>query len=137
MSPDTQGLSSENTPSAASSGRLDGDTLRDYDSQSIYRGQRDTTAPVGEEVDVTVDGTPLDYRFDLLSASPSGFEWGYGGSGPAQLAIAILAHAYGDEFAKSNYQRLKDRIISELPEDEWSLTISDLDVWRREVVNGA
>ena len=42
-----------------------------------------------------------------------------------------------DEFAKSNYQRLKDRIISELPEDEWSLTISDLDVWRREVVNGA
>jgi len=137
MSPDTQGLSPENTPSAASSRRSDEDTLRDYDSQSIYRGQRDTTAPVGEEVDVTVDGTPLDYRFDLLSASPSGFEWGYGGSGPAQLAIAILAHAYGDEFAKSNYQRLKDRIISELPEDEWSLTISDLDVWRREVVNGA
>jgi len=86
---------------------------------------------------VTVDGTPLDYRFDLLSASPSGFEWGYGGSGPAQLAIAILAHAYSDEFAKSNYQRLKDRIISELPEDGWSLNTTDLDAWRREVISDA
>lgn len=86
---------------------------------------------------MTVDGTPLDYRFDLLSASPSGFEWGYGGSGPAQLAIAILAHAYSDEFAKSNYQRLKDRIISELPEDGWSLNTTDLDAWRREVISDA
>ena len=137
MSPDTQGLTRGNIPSAASSGRSDGDTLRDYDSQSIYRGQRDLTAPVGEEVEVTVDGTPLDYRFDLLSASPSGFEWGYGGSGPAQLAIAILAHAYSDEFAKSNYQRLKDRIISELPEDWWSLNTTDLDAWRREVISDA
>jgi hypothetical protein len=135
MSPDAQGLTRGNTPSAASSGRSDGDTLRDYDSQPIYRGQRDSTAPVGEEVEVTVDSTPLDYRFDLLSASPSGFEWGYGGSGPAQLAIAILAHAYGDEFAKSNYQRLKDRVISELPEDGWSLNTTDLDAWRREVIS--
>lgn len=55
----------------------------------------------------------------------------------AQLAIAVLAHAYGDEFAKSNYQRLKDRVISELLEDGWSLSISDLDAWRREVINGA
>jgi hypothetical protein len=53
------------------------------------------------------------------------------------LAIAVLAHAYGDEFAKSNYQRLKDRVISELLEDGWSLSISDLDAWRREVINGA
>ena len=86
---------------------------------------------------MTVDGTPLDYRFDLLSASPSGFEWGYSGSGPAQLAIALLAHAYDDEFAKQHYQRLKDRVISELPEDGWSLTISDLDAWRREVISDA
>ncbi|WP_228841848.1 DUF6166 domain-containing protein [Haloarcula sp. CBA1127] len=35
----------------------------------------------------------------MLSASPSGFEFGYGGSGPAQLAIAILAHAFDDEVA--------------------------------------
>ena len=26
-------------------------------------------------------------RFDLRNHSPAGFEWGYGGSGPAQLAL--------------------------------------------------
>ena len=41
---------------------------------------------------VMVDGAALDQRLDLYSHSPTGFEWGYGGSGPAQLALAILAH---------------------------------------------
>ena len=34
---------------------------------------------------VTVDGQALDPRFDLAMHSPTGFAWGYGGSGPAQL----------------------------------------------------
>lgn len=32
--------------------------------------------------------------------SPSGFEFGYGGSGPADLAIAILAHHFGESKAQ-------------------------------------
>jgi hypothetical protein len=87
----------------------------------VYQGRRDPTAPVGEGCTVRVEGEPLDARNGLLSASPSGFEWAYGGSGPAQLAIAILAHAYGEEFACENYQLLKDTIISELPEEGWTL----------------
>ena len=41
---------------------------------------------------VTVDGDPLDWRASLAvrSHSPTGPAWGYGGSGPAQLALAIL-----------------------------------------------
>lgn len=35
----------------------------------------------------------LDPRLDIAKHSPTGFEWGYGGSGPRQLAVAILAHA--------------------------------------------
>jgi hypothetical protein len=105
--------------------------------QTVYRGRRDPTAPVGEEVEVTVDGEPLDYRYDLLSASPSGFEWGYGGSGPAQLAIAILAHAYDDAVAGDLYQRFKDEVVSHLPEEGWILTETDLDEWRREVIGDA
>lgn len=38
---------------------------------------------------VTVNGRALDPRFDLRFHSPDGFEWGYGGSGPAQLALAL------------------------------------------------
>lgn len=33
----------------------------------------------------------LDPRTDIVNHSPTGFEYGYGGSGPAQLAIGILA----------------------------------------------
>jgi len=43
----------------------------------------------GHAVTVTVDGRRLNPRRDLWNHSPSGFEWGYGGSGPAQLALAI------------------------------------------------
>jgi hypothetical protein len=87
---------------------------------------------------VTVDGEQcLNCRYDLLSASPSGFEWGYGGSGPATLAIAILAHAYNDEFASEWYQRFKREVVSELPEEGWMLTKQDLDAWRREVIGDA
>lgn len=40
-------------------------------------------------------GYPLPLRLDLFNHSPDGFEWGYGGSGPAQLALAILADFLG------------------------------------------
>src|SRR2546426_5830744 len=39
-------------------------------------------------------------RLDLWNHSPTGFECGYGGSGPAQLALALLAeHLRNDEQA--------------------------------------
>lgn len=104
--------------------------------QTVYRGRRDPSAQVGDEVEVIVDGESLDYRYDLLSASPSGFEWGYGGSGPAQLAIAILAHAYDDAVAGDLYQRFKREVVSELPEEVWTLTKQDLETWR-EVIDDA
>ena len=106
-------------------------------TEQIYAGTRDPMAPVGQECTVTVDDQPLDCRYDLLSASPSGFEWGYGGSGPAQLAIAILAHAYDDEFATAHYQQFKRGVVSNLPEERWTLTETDLDEWRREVIGDA
>lgn len=101
--------------------------------QTVYRGRRDPSAPVGEEVEVTVDGDALDKRYDLLSASPSGFEWAYGGSGPAQLAIALLAHAIEDETACRYYQRFKQEVVAELPEDGWRLTSDDIETWLTEV----
>jgi hypothetical protein len=38
---------------------------------------------------------PLDPRYDLRNNSPTGFAWGYNGSGPAQLALAILTDYFG------------------------------------------
>ena len=49
---------------------------------------------------VSVNGQPLNQRLDLWNHSPTGFECGYSGSGPAQLALALLAeHLNNDEQA--------------------------------------
>ena len=104
--------------------------------QTVYRGRRDPTAPVGGELEVTVDGEPLAKRYDLLSASPSGFETGYNGSGPAQLAIAMLAHAFDDEFACEYYQQFKREVVAEFPESGWTLTKEDLNEWREVSIDG-
>lgn len=62
-------------------------------------------------------------RLDLRNHSPTGFSWGYSGSGPAQLALALCAHALGDdEGAVDVYQDFKFAAIAGLSGDEWELT---------------
>lgn len=54
----------------------------------------------------------------MYNHSPDGFNWGYGGSGPAQLALAICIELYGadrrDEWP-INYQNFKFTYIATLP----------------------
>jgi hypothetical protein len=88
-----------------------------------YEGHRQ-----GYAVIVTVDGRRLNPRLDLWNHSPTGFEWGYGGSGPAQLALAILAdHLRDDEQAFNFHHRFKWAVIAELPGRGWALTSGDID----------
>ena len=63
-------------------------------------------------------------RLDLFNHSPTGFAWGHGGSGPAQLALAILADVFGDdELAIAYHQDFKFRVIGRLEQNEhWVLT---------------
>ncbi len=69
----------------------------------------------------------LDPRFDLRNHSPTGFEWGYNGSGPAQLALALAADVLGDDEAAFDvYQRLKFRVVGRLADDDWTLTEAEL-----------
>ena len=73
----------------------------------------------------------------LVNHSPSGFEWGYGGSGPAQLALALLLDYTSDEaFALDHYQELKTEVVSQLDcaksEGRWRLTASEIDAALRE-----
>jgi hypothetical protein len=78
---------------------------------------------------VTVDARPLRFRRDLRCHSPAEFEWGYGGSGPAQLALAILAdHLDDDQEASNLYQRFKWAVIAELPRHRWTLTSQEIDM---------
>jgi len=66
---------------------------------------------------------PLNPHLELRNHSPTGFEWGYGGSGPAQLAFALAMDATGDRRrAEHVHQRLKFRLVGRLPYDGWLLT---------------
>jgi hypothetical protein len=69
---------------------------------SRYVGQR--LDPEGCEVYVIRDDGkqyPLPLYTQIRNHSPTGFEWGYNGSGPAQLALAILADHFGPDPAPS------------------------------------
>ena len=50
----------------------------------------------------------------LVRHSPDGFSWGYAGSGPADLSLAILAHALGYTVHPLVYQRFKAEVIQHL-----------------------
>lgn len=90
-----------------------------------YIGIRDLDR---DRTDVTVDGEPLDLRLDLAFHSPNGFEWGYRGDGAAQLAIALLADAVGDELALEYAELFKVRVVASLG-GEWRLPIVAVFEW--------
>jgi hypothetical protein len=67
---------------------------------------------------------PMRERQDIINHSPTGIAWGYGGSGPAQCAFAILMDYLGDEErARALYQHFKFNVTLILPMNEaWTLT---------------
>jgi hypothetical protein len=96
-----------------------------------YCGRRNAHA-----VDVTVNGRPLNPRLDLYNHSPTGFEWGYGGSGPAQLALALLAdHLRNTTKALELYQPFKWLVVANFPECGWELTNQQIDEALRYIRN--
>ena len=61
----------------------------------------------------------LEDSLRVRNHSPSGFFHGYGGSGPAQLALAICLQIYPQPVAEAVYQRFKGTYVATIPmEDE-------------------
>ena len=60
--------------------------------------------------------------------SPNGFGWG-GGSGPAQLALAILLRATNRETAVAHYQAFKWDVVAKLPQGDFSLRLAKVRDW--------
>ncbi len=90
---------------------------------ATYHGRRGPEGTV-----VTVGGKPLDPRRDLRSLSDGGFEWGYDGGGPGQLALAILAdHFDDDNRALGEFKRFRSGVIAAIKGDEWSLDGTQID----------
>lgn len=94
-----------------------------HTTDKTYIGRRDNG-----NVIVTVNDNSLKERQDLRDHSQTGFEWGFGGSGPAQLALALLAdHLGDDQRALALYQEFKFQVVAALPAAWWKLTSQDID----------
>jgi len=94
---------------------------------AIYQGRRTESG-----VRVTRDGKEFDPGASqaLWNHSPTGFEWGFNGSGPAQLALALLLDAIRhEEGAAKWHQRFKAEVVAKLPHDEWAMTSDGVRAW--------
>jgi hypothetical protein len=96
----------------------------------VFSGKRDRNPGRG----VLVDGNILELPAlakDELRHSPDGFEWGYAGSGPAELARAILVTVLPEDRAMrtpSCYQRFKFDRVAHFG-DSWRITGEDVLQW--------
>ena len=64
---------------------------------------------------ILVDGTEIlpELSQKIRNHSPDGFNWGYGGSGPAQTALAICLHIFDDtRLAQVFYQAFKRDFVA-------------------------
>lgn len=92
-----------------------------YRDKVRYRGHRTEAGCLVEVLPERMEGAravgvPLRH---WVRHSPTGFEWGYGGSGPADLARSILAHHLGDVLPSPRvYQRFKDKVIATMARTE-------------------
>lgn len=89
-------------------------------------------------------GRALPLCLHVRNHSPTGFEWGYLGSGPAQLALALLVHYYehtggtrdlARDLALLNYQRFKERIVARFG-STWTLTTDEIAAALQGIVDG-
>ena len=60
--------------------------------------------------------------------SPSGFNWGYAGSGPADLARSILWDHLGKEPPHVLYMAFKEQFVAGW-KDEWEINSREIQSW--------
>lgn len=77
------------------------------------------------DVIITVNGKRLKHR---IFHSPSGLNWGYLGSGPADLARSILWNYLRREPNRNLYMAFKEAFVSGWS-DKWKITSTQIKKW--------
>jgi hypothetical protein len=85
-------------------------------------------------VTVVENGIPtrelqLEPSLKVRNHSPTGFEFGYGGSGPSQLALAILLDHLGQPPSPVVYQAFKFFAIAPMQHPGGVIKGEDIDKW--------
>ena len=100
----------------------------------VYRGNKSGYDRQVEVVEgsVSADLSPEPSQ-DVVNHSPDGFNWGYSGSGPAQLALGLLLDVTGDrEIASRYYQLFKADAVAQFGES-WEITEVAIRRWLNDV----
>jgi hypothetical protein len=85
----------------------------------VVQGTARHTPPYGWCHRVTIAGRPLDIGPSRRVCDQSdGFNWGYSGSGPSQLALALLMTCLDAETAWRLAGHLKAEVVATWPKDE-------------------
>ena len=74
-------------------------------------------------------GAMVDIPQRFVVHSPTGFEWGYGGSGPSDLALNILGLFVPPYEAWRLHHDYKFAVIGGLPHDRWTITAASVREW--------
>lgn len=89
---------------------------------NIFKGDKDGH--------VTANGKPLRLSTRGRKSSPTGFAWGYGGSGPFALAHSMLKHLFGEVLADQHATAFKFDVIAHLnPDESFELPYADVRAW--------
>jgi len=104
--------------------------------EKTYRGMRhadgsctviiEESVPKSSSAKPSKISRPLPLHLELRNHSPTGFAWGYGGSGPAQLALALLMDATDEPtLALRHYQDFKFNFVAHC-EHSWQITQAEI-----------
>lgn len=83
---------------------------------------------IGGQSITVYDGTKTYQLPHIERHSPDGFQWGYGGSGPADTALSILTDCIGEEKASKHYQSFKFDFVAAAG-DELKITEQEIKEW--------
>ena len=92
-------------------------------SNRIYKGDRTIDGTI-----ISVDGVSLDAQLALQTFTDRGFEWGYEGDGPRQVALAILVEHIGDnDRALALCEGFMQRVVANFG-NEWEMSSGDINI---------
>lgn len=74
-------------------------------------------------------GKLINVPHKMVVHSPTGMEWGYGGSGPADLALNILLCFTNEKTAVALHQAFKFEFIAPMPYQGGVITAEEILAW--------
>lgn len=108
----------------AQKGGLSMEAIVDYDK--IYKADRKRYGTMVVVVEPGSKNTSQRNLPHITRHSPDGFEWGYGGSGPSDLALSILVDAVGSVQAEEHYQGFKWAFIANQSREGFEIKLSEI-----------